>query len=86
MCLAIPARVVEVLPEADGIVFGRVDFGGVTKQVCLDHVRGVVPGEYVLVHVGFALTRLDEAEAKRVFEMLDAIELAALDEGEEPAP
>jgi hydrogenase expression/formation protein HypC len=85
VCLGVPGRVVE-LEEEHGILMGKVDFGGVAKKVCLDHVRGVAPGEYVLVHVGFALTRLDEAEAKRVFEMLDAIELAALDEGEEPAP
>jgi hydrogenase expression/formation protein HypC len=78
MCLAIPARVVEVDPEVDGVVFGRVDFGGVTKQVCLDHVRGVVPGEYVLVHVGFALQKIDEAEAKRTFALL--AELGALEE------
>jgi hydrogenase expression/formation protein HypC len=49
---------------------GRVDFGGVLKRVCLEYVPEVVPGEYVLVHVGFALTRLDEDEARRVFELL----------------
>ena len=78
MCLAIPARVVEVFPEDDGVVFGRVDFGGVSKQVCLDHVRDVVPGEYVLVHVGFALQKIDELEAQRTFALL--AELGALDE------
>ena len=72
MCLAIPARVVDVI-EVDGVLHGRVDFGGVTKQVCLDHVRDVVPGEYVLVHVGFALQKIDEAEAKRTFALLEEL-------------
>jgi hydrogenase expression/formation protein HypC len=52
------------------MLVGRVDFGGATKQVCLDHVRGVAPGEYVLVHVGFALQRIDEHEAARTFALL----------------
>ena len=60
------------------MLVGRVDFGGVTKQICLEHVRDVTPGEYVLVHVGFALQRNDEAEAKRTFELL--AELGELDE------
>ncbi|MEO8707228.1 MAG: HypC/HybG/HupF family hydrogenase formation chaperone [Kofleriaceae bacterium] len=57
---------------------GKVDFGGVARKVCLDHVRDVVPGEYVLVHVGFALGKLDEAEALRVFALLE--ELGQLEE------
>ncbi len=69
MCLGVPGRVVDAALE-DGVMMGRVDFGGVARKVCLDHVRDVVPGEYVLVHVGFALSKLDEAEAKRVFELL----------------
>ncbi len=69
MCLGVPGRVVDVALE-EGVMMGRVDFGGVARKVCLDHVRDVVPGEYVLVHVGFALSKLDEAEAKRVFELL----------------
>jgi hydrogenase expression/formation protein HypC len=49
---------------------GRVEFGGMFKRVCLEHVPEVQPGEYVLVHVGFALSRIDEAEAQRVFDLL----------------
>jgi hydrogenase expression/formation protein HypC len=49
---------------------GRVDFGGIVKRVCLDHVPEAQPGEYVLVHVGFALSRIDEEAARRVFEFL----------------
>jgi hydrogenase expression/formation protein HypC len=69
VCLGVPGRVVDVADE-DGVRMGRVDFGGVARKVCLAHVPDVQPGEYVLVHVGFALTRLDEAEARRVFELL----------------
>ena len=62
-------RRMEEFREHD-VLMGRVDFSGVVKRVCLEHVAEVQPGEYVLVHVGFALSRLDEAEAKRVFEFL----------------
>ena len=80
MCLGIPGKVVETFRE-HGILMGKVDFGGVSKRVCLDHVQEVVPGEYVLVHVGFALARIDEAEAQRVFDFLDSMEqLGELDE------
>ena len=80
MCLGIPGKVVETFRE-HGILMGKVDFGGVSKRVCLDHVQEVVPGEYVLVHVGFALARIDEAEAQRVFDFLEGMEqLGELDE------
>lgn len=80
MCLGIPGKVVETFRE-HGILMGKVDFGGVSKRVCLDHVQEVAPGEYVLVHVGFALARIDEAEARRVFDFLDGMEqLGELDE------
>ncbi|MBI4815225.1 MAG: HypC/HybG/HupF family hydrogenase formation chaperone [Deltaproteobacteria bacterium] len=69
MCLGIPGRVIEL--EAGGeVLFGKVDFAGVVRRVCLAHVDDVSVGQYVLVHVGFALTRIDEAEAQRVFELL----------------
>ena len=54
MCLAIPGRVVETYREHD-VLMGKVDFGGVFKRVCLEHSPGVQPGQYVIVHVGFAL-------------------------------
>lgn len=72
MCLGVPGRVVDVADEA-GVLMGRVDFGGVARKVCLAHVPDIQVGEYVLVHVGFALSRLDEAEAKRVYELLAEI-------------
>lgn len=69
MCLGIPGRIVEIEPESD-VLMGKIDFGGVKRRVCLEHVRDARLGDYVLVHVGFALTRIDEAEAQRVFELL----------------
>jgi hydrogenase expression/formation protein HypC len=69
MCLAIPGRVVETYQEHD-VLMGKVDFGGVSKRVCLDHVPEVQVGKYVLVHVGFALSVVDEEEAEQVFSFL----------------
>jgi hydrogenase expression/formation protein HypC len=70
MCLGIPGKVIQTYREHD-VLMGRVDFSGVCKRVCLEHVPQVQPGDYVLVHVGFALSRIDEAEARRVFEFLE---------------
>jgi len=73
MCLGIPGKVVETHREHD-VLMGKVDFDGVCKRVCLEHVPQVRVGQYVLVHVGFALNTLDEAEAKRIFEYLDVMQ------------
>jgi hydrogenase expression/formation protein HypC len=83
MCLGIPGKVVETYREHD-VLMGKVDFGGVRKRVCLEHVPTVALGEYVLVHVGFALSILDETEARRVFEFLD--QMKQLDELKVPSP
>lgn len=83
MCLGIPGKVVETYREHD-VLMGKVEFGGVFKRVCLEHVPHVAIGEYVLVHVGFALNVIDEAEARRVFEFLE--EMKQLDELEVPSP
>lgn len=69
MCLAIPGKVVETYQEHD-VLMGKVDFGGVSKRVCLEHVPEVQVGKYVLVHVGFALSVVDEKEAEEVFSFL----------------
>ncbi len=80
MCLGIPGKVVETFRDHD-ILMGKVDFGGVSKRVCLEHVPDIALGEYVLVHVGFALAKVDEAEARRVFDFLEGMEqLGELDE------
>jgi len=81
MCLGIPGKVLDVRRE-DGVLMATVQFGGITKQACLEHVPEARPGDYVVVHVGFALSRIDEAEARRVFELL--AEMKALDELEAP--
>lgn len=73
MCLGIPGKVVETYREHD-VLMGKVEFGGISKRVCLEHVPDVRIDEYVLVHVGFALSRIDEAEAHRVFEFLDSMD------------
>jgi hydrogenase expression/formation protein HypC len=83
MCLGIPGKVVETYREHE-VLMGKVDFGGVARKVCLEHVPEVQPGEYVLVHVGFALSRIDETEAQRVFEFL--AEMKQLEELEAPSP
>jgi hydrogenase expression/formation protein HypC len=81
MCLGIPGKVVDTYREHD-VLMGKVAFGGIFRRVCLDHVPEVQPGEYVLVHVGFALSKIDEQEAQRVFDFLDHIK--QLDELESP--
>jgi hydrogenase expression/formation protein HypC len=78
VCLGVPGRVVDVA-QHEGIRMGRVDFGGISRSVCLEHVD-VVPGDWVLVHVGFALTRLEEAEATELLRMLRELG-EVLDEG-----
>ncbi|MDB4935521.1 MAG: [NiFe] hydrogenase metallocenter assembly protein HypC [Labilithrix sp.] len=78
MCLGIPGEVMEVREE-DGVRFGKVRFGGVARDVCLECVPDVAVGEFVLVHVGFALSRIDAAEAARTYAVL--LELAGADEG-----
>jgi hydrogenase expression/formation protein HypC len=83
MCLGIPGKVVETWSEHD-VRMGKVDFSGVFKRVCLEHVPEAAPGDYVLVHVGFALSRLDETEAGRVFAFLEGMD--QLDELKAPSP
>lgn len=72
MCLAIPGRVVETYQEHD-VLMGKVDFGGISKRICLEHTPGVQPGQYVIVHVGFALDIVDEAEARQIFTFLEGM-------------
>ncbi len=87
MCLGIPGKVIE-LDREYGILMGKVDFGGVVKRVCLEHVPEIGVGDYALVHVGLALTKIDEEEARRVFEFLagmndlEELEASGVDEDE----
>jgi hydrogenase expression/formation protein HypC len=77
MCLAVPGQVVDVCTE-HGVLMARVSFGGVVKKACLEHVPDAKPGDYVLVHVGFALSKVEEGEAKKTLALLE--ELGALQE------
>ena len=78
MCLGIPGRIVEIRDDL-GLPMGVVDFGGVRRDVCLAYVADEVKvGDYAVIHVGFAISKVDEAEAKRTFEVLK--EMSMLDE------
>lgn len=81
MCLGIPGKVLTTYHEHD-LLMGKVDFGGVVKQVCLAHTPEVQPGQYVVVHVGFSLQVVDEAEAQAVFQFLKNMQ--ELDELDSP--
>jgi hydrogenase expression/formation protein HypC len=72
MCLAIPGKLIEVGQE-NGLHVGKVSFGGMVKQVCLEYTPDAVPGDYVLVHVGFALSRIDQEEAERTYKLLEEL-------------
>jgi hydrogenase expression/formation protein HypC len=73
MCLAVPGQVTEIVLDGD-VRMGKVSFGGVVRTVCFECLPEAVPGDFVLVHVGFALSRIDAAEAARVFELLAELE------------
>jgi hydrogenase expression/formation protein HypC len=73
MCLAIPGKVVEITTH-EAMRTARVQFGGVTREACLDYVPETEVGDYVLVHVGFAISRVDEEEARRTYELLESMD------------
>jgi len=70
MCLGIPGRIIDIRDDA-GLPMGTIDFGGIRREACLAYVADqVATGDYVIVHVGFAISKVDEAEATRTFEVL----------------
>ena len=76
MCLAVPGRILSV-EDQDGTLMAQVDFGGLRKEVCLAYIPDIQVGEYVIVHVGFAIQRLDETSAQETlanFERLGILE------------
>jgi hydrogenase expression/formation protein HypC len=73
MCLAIPGKVIESF-EHRGLRMAKVQFGGITREACLEYVPETRVGEYVLVHVGFAISRVDEEEARRTYELLESMD------------
>ncbi|MCU0783141.1 MAG: HypC/HybG/HupF family hydrogenase formation chaperone [Verrucomicrobia bacterium] len=74
MCLAIPGKIERIMGDDPLTRMGKVNFGGILKDVCLAYVPEAVVGDYVIVHVGFALSRLDEEEATKVFDYLKQME------------
>lgn len=84
MCLAVPGEIISIEGEDPIIRAGKVSFGGAIRQISLAYVPEARVGDYVIVHAGFAISKLDEQEANRVFEYLR--EMGELDElGEEPS-
>jgi len=73
MCLGVPGKIIEIY-ERGGLTMGKVDFGGVRREVCLAYVPEAQVGDYALVHVGFALNLIDEAEAQETLALLAEID------------
>ena len=86
MCLGVPGKVLDIQKDSLGLSRGKVEFGGIIKEVNLTYTPEVVPGEYVVVHVGFSISKLNEQEAQQVFSYLRGLdqlkELELPDEGE----
>jgi hydrogenase expression/formation protein HypC len=72
MCLAVPGKIVEI-NEVEGLKMAKVDFGGIFREACLDYVPEAVVGDYCVIHVGFAISLLSEAEAKETLDLLKQI-------------
>lgn len=84
MCLGVPGKVIAIEPDPLGMTMGKVNFAGIVKDVCLAYVPDVQIGDYVVVHVGFAISKVDEEEARQVFAYLR--EMDELDELRIPQP
>ena len=74
MCLGVPGQIVEIQEDPLGMTMGKVDFAGITKQVCLAYTPDAEVGDYVVVHVGFAISKIDEKEAGLVFRYLESMD------------
>ncbi len=85
MCLAVPGKIMSINGEEPLLRIGKVNFGGILKEVNLAYTPEAKIGDYVIVHVGFAINTLDECEARRVFEYLKEMdELSELEETDNP--
>lgn len=83
MCLAIPGKI-SGLHDSAGVPMAKVDFGGITRDACMSYLPEAIVGDYVLVHVGFAISRLDEEEAAKTYQYLSEMDqLTELEDGEE---
>lgn len=76
MCLGIPGKVVE-LYQVNGMKMGKVDFGGVIREACLEYLPDIQIGDYTIVHVGFGISQLDEEEAMQTLDMLREMDMLA---------
>ena len=72
MCLGIPGELLDVR-DVKGLKFGKVRFGGITRDVCLEYAPDALPGDYVVVHVGFAISKIDRDEAARSYAVLEEL-------------
>lgn len=79
MCLAIPGKILDIY-ETNGLLMGKIDFGGVTREACLTYVPEAKVGDYTIIHVGFALNLVDEKEALETLALLDEISKQDLSE------
>jgi len=79
MCLAVPGKIIEIY-EAGGLKMARLDYGGVVREACLAYVPEAQLGEYAIVHVGFALSILDEEEALKTLEAFRELDMLAAEE------
>ena len=85
MCLGVPGLVVSMDPPSDQLIMGKVSFGGVEREVCFGYTPEAKVGDYVLVHVGFAITVLDEAEAHQIMEDFETIARLSGEAEEDPS-
>lgn len=84
MCLAVPGKILET-EERDGNRIAKVQFGGITRQAFLTFVPEAEIGDFVMVHVGFAISRVDAVEAARTYRLLESLELLESEPGDQPA-
>ncbi len=76
MCLGIPGKVTEIY-QANGVRMGKVDFGGVVREACLEYLPDVQVGDYTIIHVGFGISRLNEKEARETLELLQQMDMVS---------
>jgi hydrogenase expression/formation protein HypC len=85
MCLSVPGKVLEITEE-DGFKMGRVEFSGIIKKICLQYTPDTKVGEYVLVHVGFAISKIDAKEAAKTLNLLRELEQLQDESKEDSSP
>lgn len=85
MCLAVPGKIIEIYQQ-DDLHMAKVDFGGIVREVCLNYVPEAQVGQYCVIHVGFAISLLDEQEAMETLNLLKQIENLEEELGPEPTP